>query len=240
MGVKKSTVCTRASEGDSWYTPASSDVSKPTRTFALVRRGMRLSTWSKTFGLSLLAQPAALICAVSFRESDTSCSVRWRLLRNVLGYNIEEVPRGNDLGAEPRSPASWLTARWCLASCRHSLSVGNRHPWPKAWHARWAGLPGVQTAIPTAILFRVLVAIGGHGVDVEIALPLMAAPLEQLVNALLKRVRWALRRTGKYQNLAPRDEPCGALRDGLAPSLPKIVLGILSRETRSNRRRTKI
>src|SRR3984885_9495246 len=64
MGVKKSTVCTRASSGVSLYTPASSAVSNPTSTFSFAQRGIRASTWSKTFGLSLEAQPAAEVWAV--------------------------------------------------------------------------------------------------------------------------------------------------------------------------------
>src|ERR1700722_8085179 len=59
IGVKKSTVCTRAHSGESLYTPASSAVSNPTSTFSFAQRGIRASTWSKTFGLSLDAQPAA-------------------------------------------------------------------------------------------------------------------------------------------------------------------------------------
>src|ERR1035441_264042 len=66
IGVKKSTVCTRASSAVRLYTPASSAVSNPIRTFSSAQRGTVASTWSKTFGLSLEAQPAAFTCAVSF------------------------------------------------------------------------------------------------------------------------------------------------------------------------------
>src|SRR5262249_15889974 len=66
MGVKKSTVCTRARLSVSLYTPASSLVSKPTSTFSFGARGMLASALSKTFGLSLDAQPAAFTCAVNF------------------------------------------------------------------------------------------------------------------------------------------------------------------------------
>src|SRR5580658_3957147 len=59
MGVKKSTVWTKAHSGESLYTPASSAVSNPTSTFSFAQRGIRASTWSKTFGLSFDAQPAA-------------------------------------------------------------------------------------------------------------------------------------------------------------------------------------
>src|ERR1700681_810372 len=66
MGVKKSTVCTRASSGVSLYTPASSAVSNPTSTFSSAQRGTVARTLSNTFGLSLDAQPAAFTWAVSF------------------------------------------------------------------------------------------------------------------------------------------------------------------------------
>src|SRR2546422_8392210 len=65
MGVKKSTVCTSARLSVSLYTPASSLVSKPTSTFSFGTRGKLASTLSKTFGLSLDAQPAAFTCAVN-------------------------------------------------------------------------------------------------------------------------------------------------------------------------------
>src|SRR5579864_5912128 len=65
IGVKKSTVCTSAHSGVSLYTPASSAVSNPTRTLLFAQRGMRASTWSKTFGLSFDAQPAACELAVN-------------------------------------------------------------------------------------------------------------------------------------------------------------------------------
>ena len=57
---------TRAHSGVSLYTPASSDVSNPTRMFESASRGKRGKTWSKTFGLSFDAQPAALTWAVNF------------------------------------------------------------------------------------------------------------------------------------------------------------------------------
>src|ERR1022692_302833 len=66
FGVKKSTVCPRASSAVSLYTPASSAVSNPIKTFPSAQRGTLASTWSNTFGLSLEAQPAAFTCAVSF------------------------------------------------------------------------------------------------------------------------------------------------------------------------------
>src|SRR5439155_5847563 len=70
MGVKKSTVCTRASSAVSWYTPASSAVSNPTSTFSSAQRGTVAKTLSNNFGLSLDAQPAALTWAVNFRVSN--------------------------------------------------------------------------------------------------------------------------------------------------------------------------
>jgi hypothetical protein len=41
-------------------------VSNPINTFSSAQRGTVANTWSKTFGLSLDAQPAAFTCAVSF------------------------------------------------------------------------------------------------------------------------------------------------------------------------------
>src|SRR5258708_37286247 len=66
MGGKKSTVCTIARSSLMRNTPASSALSKPTRTFGLSPRGSLPKTVSKNFGLSLDAQPAALTPAVSF------------------------------------------------------------------------------------------------------------------------------------------------------------------------------
>src|SRR4249920_1739593 len=74
MGVKKSTVWTRASSSEKRYTPASSAVSKPTRTLGSTILGIALSTLSNNFGLSLDAQPAAFTWAVSFRENSFGCS----------------------------------------------------------------------------------------------------------------------------------------------------------------------
>src|ERR1017187_2708099 len=65
IGVKKSTVCTRARSGVSWYTPASSAVSKPISTLGLAQRGTLANTWSRILGLSFEAQPPALTRAVS-------------------------------------------------------------------------------------------------------------------------------------------------------------------------------
>src|SRR5215813_7517377 len=59
MGVKKSIVWTSARSGVSWYTPASSAVSKPTSTFGSCCRANFPSTESSAAGLSLDAQPAA-------------------------------------------------------------------------------------------------------------------------------------------------------------------------------------
>ena len=73
MGVKKSTVCTRASSAVSLYTPASSAVSNPISTFSSAQRGTLAKTLSNNFGLSFDAQPAAFTCAVSFRSWVCSC-----------------------------------------------------------------------------------------------------------------------------------------------------------------------
>src|SRR5579863_5906125 len=80
MGVKKSTVCTMASSLVSWYTPASSAVSNPTKTFGFGQRGTPGSTRSSTLGLSLEAHPPALVWAV-----------RWGLVGGtVSGYKEYE------------------------------------------------------------------------------------------------------------------------------------------------------
>ena len=70
MGVKKSTDCTRARSGESLYTPASSAVSKPTRTFGSCCLGNFPSIESSAAGLNLDAQPADFTDAV--RRTGTS------------------------------------------------------------------------------------------------------------------------------------------------------------------------
>ena len=69
IGVKKSTVCTKAKPSAIRYTPASSLVLNPTSTFGSFGNGRRRSIESSVPGLSLAAQPAALTMAVSFTES---------------------------------------------------------------------------------------------------------------------------------------------------------------------------
>src|SRR5438270_10799155 len=64
IGVKKSTVCTRARSSERRYTAASSAVSKPTSKFSSCCRANFPSTLSSTAGLSLDAQPAALTDSV--------------------------------------------------------------------------------------------------------------------------------------------------------------------------------
>src|SRR5438876_8429906 len=64
MGVKKSTVCTSARLAEILYTPASSALSKPTRTLGSCCRANFPSTKSSAAGLSLLAQPAAFTASV--------------------------------------------------------------------------------------------------------------------------------------------------------------------------------
>ena len=74
MGVKKSTVCTKARSGATLYTPASSAVSNPTSTLRSVWVGKRFSTeWSRPGG-SLLAQPPALTCSVRRMQGEAQDS----------------------------------------------------------------------------------------------------------------------------------------------------------------------
>src|SRR5580658_8038748 len=114
MGVKKSTVWTKAHSGDSLYTPASSAVSNPTSTFSFAQRGIRASTWSKTFGLSLEAQPAAEEAVVRrrFEVVDTLKNTEFR------SQNSEERkgPAGPRLHVE-RPPARTFRD---LVSWQHS------------------------------------------------------------------------------------------------------------------------
>src|SRR5258707_15469575 len=65
MGVKKSTVWTSAWVAEILYTPASSALSKPTRTLGSCCRANFPSTASSAAGASLLAQPAALAYSVN-------------------------------------------------------------------------------------------------------------------------------------------------------------------------------
>src|SRR5579871_1127767 len=69
MGEKKSTVCTIAVSGVRRNTPASSALSKPTKTPGKFCRGRLLNAASKSRGASLPAQPADLAKSVSFTGS---------------------------------------------------------------------------------------------------------------------------------------------------------------------------
>src|SRR5579863_7253243 len=80
-----------ARSGESRYTPASSAVSKPTRTFGWANRGIAPSTLSNNFGLSFDAQPAAFTCAVSLREN-SFCSVTF-----VYNHRAMEMVAGVEL-----------------------------------------------------------------------------------------------------------------------------------------------
>src|SRR5258706_8979027 len=83
MGVKKSTVWTRASSAEILYTPASSALSKPTRTFGSCCRANFPSTRSSAAGLSLEAQPAAFTASVR----------RVGLLEDIEVILLAEVPK---------------------------------------------------------------------------------------------------------------------------------------------------
>src|SRR5260370_40641316 len=76
MGVKKSTVCTNASSGEILYTPASSAVSKPIRTFGSSCLGNCPRIESSAAGLSLDAQPADFTDAVR-RTGSTGFLGQW-------------------------------------------------------------------------------------------------------------------------------------------------------------------
>src|SRR6185503_2432526 len=93
MGVKKSTVCTKASSAVSLYTPASSAVSNPTSTFSFVTRGISRKTRSNNFGLSLDAQPAALTCAVNLCCTTITVSLYYGTGGNHATYLDEDSRR---------------------------------------------------------------------------------------------------------------------------------------------------
>src|SRR5512133_2393215 len=99
MGVKKSTVCTKATSSDRRYTPASSALSKPTSTFGSSCRANFPSTASSAAGLSLLAQPAALTCSVNRIgfASATAASVNTRE-RKTNQPRINTDQRGSKTG----------------------------------------------------------------------------------------------------------------------------------------------
>src|SRR5205807_5178704 len=96
MGVKKSTVCTRAWSGAILYTPAASAWSKPTRTFGSCCRANFPSTVSSAAGLSLDAQPAAFTDSVR-RNGLASAMVHCTELQSVprsLHHGDTEESRG--------------------------------------------------------------------------------------------------------------------------------------------------
>src|SRR5713101_5506801 len=66
MGVKKSTVCTRAISSVILYTPASSAVEVSTKRFGSCCGGSSASACPNTMGLILDAQPAQATRLVSF------------------------------------------------------------------------------------------------------------------------------------------------------------------------------
>src|ERR1700723_1459227 len=119
MGVKKSTVCTKAPSGVSLYTPASSAVSNPTSTFSFAQRGIRASTWSKTFGLSLDAQPAA---------------EDWAVRRFFVGGTTSEYKEfEGDKEYEEYTPVTCNLRRGALETCwsgkrRTNMNCSACHP----------------------------------------------------------------------------------------------------------------
>src|SRR5271157_402480 len=123
MGVKKSTVCTRAHSGVSLYTPASSAVSNPISTFSSAQRGTVAKTWSNNFGPSLDAQPAAFTWAVSLRScvvssmrpyynnGDAIHCTSFRCLASGIGFHAGFKGAANRPAPEdgvPRQGAKWV------------------------------------------------------------------------------------------------------------------------------------
>src|SRR5207245_10075765 len=85
VGVRKSTVWTRARSAVRRYTPASSAVSKPMRTLGSVCFGSLASTESRILGLNLAAQPAAFTIAVRRVRS----SIESHYMLRLRGIPIE-------------------------------------------------------------------------------------------------------------------------------------------------------
>src|ERR1043165_7686713 len=100
IGVKKSTVCTSACVAEILYTPASSAVSKPTRTLGSCCRANFPSTASSAAGLSLLAQPAALTCSVNriALVSDIVLILKHRLLSEIPNGVRDRYPQSGISG----------------------------------------------------------------------------------------------------------------------------------------------
>src|SRR5258708_33135248 len=98
MGVKKSTVCTNASSGEILYTPASSAVSKPIRTFGSSCLGNCPRIESSAAGLSLDAQPADFTDAVR-RTGSTGFIGQWYRRRTEFCQLSETYKRHGNLTA---------------------------------------------------------------------------------------------------------------------------------------------
>src|ERR1700676_872698 len=116
--------------------PASSLVSKPTRTFGSVCRGSLRRTASRVAGFSFAAQPAALAMDVSF-TCDAKNAPRWfgNHYNDAASVTVVTRPDGGDVGAKScaglvnvvSSPdALGLLARLYCARC--ALAVA----WPLA------------------------------------------------------------------------------------------------------------
>src|SRR6266511_65135 len=123
MGVKKSTVCTRACPAGRRYTAASSPVSAETSTSSgMAGVPSRPSTWARSEGPSLHAQPAPWLYLVSLTVSTTCggyASPNGRWPQWPLGGSRNEAPR-----------LCWETADGRPSPTRAPRSHGDRRAAP--------------------------------------------------------------------------------------------------------------
>src|ERR1019366_1388590 len=90
IGAKKSSVCTSASSGESWYTPASSNVSRPTRIRGSARRSRGARTAERSPGPIFAAQPAQRANCVRRITSSRVAVAMWVSSRSAhLGHALD-------------------------------------------------------------------------------------------------------------------------------------------------------
>src|SRR5947207_2011469 len=121
--------------------PASSAVSKPTRTCGWAIRGSALSTRSSSAGLSLDAQPPAFTCAVSLREDSVASFIfvynhktMWRIELAILVFGLASVCAAARIGeSDPRLKNAFRRPQregWTYVHLEGSpAQIGYQHGW---------------------------------------------------------------------------------------------------------------
>src|SRR5258708_31044652 len=120
MGVKKSTVWTRACVAEILYTPASSALSKPTRTFGSCCRANFPSTVSSAAGLSLDAQPAAFTDSVRRNGLASAMKALYRVAK-FSGFSTTEIRSHGGIGRQANPSQEFL--RVCVSPWREEGSL---------------------------------------------------------------------------------------------------------------------